>query len=170
MDPGFGPDEWLGVLVVSFDEGIDMLAELRDGSERSAVQRLSLQDREPDFDLVEPGGPRRREVEMHIRMTFEPAIVPGLVGVQVVEDDMDGRIRVCGNDVVHEVEKIDAPSALLVRGRHLAGGHFEGGKQRRGAVALVIVAMAGQRAPVRELQIALGALQPPGSRAFRRRR
>ncbi len=23
MDPGFGPDEWLGVLVVRFDEGID---------------------------------------------------------------------------------------------------------------------------------------------------
>jgi hypothetical protein len=38
------------------------------------MQRLSLQDREPDFDLVEPGGPRRREVEMHV--TFEPAIVP----------------------------------------------------------------------------------------------
>ena len=92
-------------------------------------------------------------------MTFEPAIVPGLVGVQVVEDDMDGRIRVCGNDVVHEVEKIDAPSALLVRGRHLAGGHFEGGKQRRGAVSLVIVTMSGQRPPVRKLQIALGALQ-----------
>ena len=79
MDPGFGPDEWLGVLVVGFDEGIDVLAELGDGSERGAVQRLSLQDREPDFDLVEPGGPRRREVEMHVRMTFEPAIVPGLV-------------------------------------------------------------------------------------------
>ena len=49
MDPGFGPDEWLGVLVVGFDEGIDVLAELGDGSERGAVQRLSLQDREPDF-------------------------------------------------------------------------------------------------------------------------
>ena len=45
MDPGFGPDEWLGVLVVGFDEGIDVLAELGDGSERGAVQRLSLQDR-----------------------------------------------------------------------------------------------------------------------------
>jgi hypothetical protein len=39
MDPGFGPDEWLGVLVVGFDEGIDVLAELGDGSERGAVQR-----------------------------------------------------------------------------------------------------------------------------------
>ena len=45
-----------------------------------------------------------------------------------------------------------------LRGRHL-GGHFEGGKQRRGAVSLVIVTMSGQRPPVRKLQIALGALQ-----------
>ena len=52
MDPGFDPDEWLGVLVVGFDEGIDVLAELGDGSERGAVQRLSLQDREPDFDRL----------------------------------------------------------------------------------------------------------------------
>ena len=159
MDLGFGPDERPSVFVVSLDESIDVLAELGDGSERGAVQRLSLQDREPDFDLVEPGGPRRREVETHVRMTFEPAIVPGLVGVQVVEDDMDGRIRVCGDDVVHEVEELDAPPALLVRGRHLAGGHFESGKQGRCAIALVIVTMSGQRPPVRKLQIALGALQ-----------
>src|SRR6516225_12269581 len=122
---------------------------------RKSMQRLSLQDREPVFALVEPGGPRRREVEM----TFEPAIVPGLVGIQVVEDDMDGRIRVCGDDVVHEVEELDAPPALLVRGRHLAGGYFEGGEQRRGTVALVIVAMSGQRSTVRKLQISLRPLQ-----------
>ena len=53
---------------------------------------LALQDREPDFDLVEPGGPRRREVEVHVRMALEPAVVLGLVGVEVVEDDMDGRV------------------------------------------------------------------------------
>ena len=44
-------------------------------------------------------------------------------------------------------------------GRHLAGGHLEGGEQRRGAVALVIMAMAGQRPAVRQLQIALSPLQ-----------
>ena len=46
-------------------------------------------------------------------MTFEPAIVPGLVGVQVVEDDMDGRIRVCGDDVVHEVEELERRRRFL---------------------------------------------------------
>jgi hypothetical protein len=49
-----------------------------------------------------------------------------------------------GDDIIHEVEELDAPPALLVRGRHLAGGYFEGGEQRRGTVALVIMAMWSQ--------------------------
>jgi hypothetical protein len=63
MHVGFGPDEWSGVLVVGFDEGIDMLAKLGDGCEGGAVQGLALQDREPDIDLVEPGGARGLEVK-----------------------------------------------------------------------------------------------------------
>ena len=70
----------------------------------------------------------------------------GLVGAEIVERDMESGVGIGGDDVVHEVEELDPPPPLLVRGRHLAGRHLEGGKQRRGAVALVIVAMAGRRA------------------------
>src|SRR5260370_8481431 len=68
---------------------------------------------------------------------------------------MDGGVRPSGDDVVHEVEEFDAAPALLVSRRHLAGGHLEGGKQCRGAIALVIVTMTAQCTAVRELQIAL---------------
>ena len=37
MDLGFGPDEGLGVFVVGLDEGVDVLAQLFDGGEGSAV-------------------------------------------------------------------------------------------------------------------------------------
>ena len=92
-------------------------------------------------------------------MQLQPTVVPGFVGIQVVEHDVNGSVGPGGDDVVHEVEELDAPPALFVCGRHLAGGHFEGGKQRRGAVALVIVAVAGQRSAVRKLQISLCPLQ-----------
>ncbi len=72
---------------------------------------------------------------------------------------MDGGVRIGGDDIVHEVEELDAPPALLVGGRHLAGGHLEGGEQGRCAVALVVVAVAGQRPAVRQLEISLRALQ-----------
>ena len=84
------------------------------------MQRLSLQDREPDFHLVEPRGPRRREVEPDVRVTLEPAVVPGLVSVEVVEDDVDGRVRMGGDDIDHEVEEFDPTPALLVSRRYLA--------------------------------------------------
>ena len=64
MDFVLGPDERLSVFVVGFDVGIDVLLELFDGGERCAAQRLALQDREPDLDLIEPRRAGRREVEM----------------------------------------------------------------------------------------------------------
>ena len=67
-----------------------MLSKLFNGCQGCAAKGLAFQDGEPDFDLVEPGGPRRREVEMHVRMTLEPAVVLGLVSIEVIEDDMDG--------------------------------------------------------------------------------
>src|SRR5512139_3189345 len=159
MDLGFGPDERPSVFVISLDESIDMLPQLRDRSERGAMQRLSFQDREPDFDLVEPGRSRRREVEVHVRMALEPAVVSGLVGVEVVEHDVDRGVGMGGNDIVHEVEELYAPAARFVRRPNLAGGYLEGSEQRGGTVALVVMAVAGQRPAARELQIALRALQ-----------
>ena len=72
---------------------------------------------------------------------------------------MDGRGRVSHDDLVHEVEELDAPPALLVHGRDFAGGHFESGKQGRCAIALVIMALAGQRPSVGQPQVSLRSLQ-----------
>ena len=94
MHLGFGPDERLGVFIVVLDEGIDVIPELSDRCEGGAVQRLSFQDREPDFHWVEPRGPRRREVEPHVEMTLEPAVVLGLMSAEVVKDDMDILVRI----------------------------------------------------------------------------
>ena len=96
---------------------------------------------------------------MHIRVTLEPAIVLGLVGVEIVEDHMDCGVRVVSDYIVHEVEELDAPAAIFVRGSDLAGGHLKSSKQGRSAVALVIVTMAGQSPAVRQLKITLGTLQ-----------
>jgi hypothetical protein len=77
------------------------------------------------------------------------------VGVEVVENDMKLAIRKGGNHTIHEAEKLDAAPPLRMRSKDLSGGDFERRKQGRGAVQLVLVALAGQGASVRELQIAL---------------
>src|SRR5450432_2891700 len=87
-----GPDEGLSSEVICFDVGIDMPLELFEGREGSAAERLSLQDREPYLDLVEPGRACRREMKFHIGMCLEPILVL-LVGVEVVEDNVKLAVR-----------------------------------------------------------------------------
>jgi hypothetical protein len=97
----------------------------------------------------------RDEVKMHVGVTLEPAVVVRLMGVEIVEDDMDGCIRIGGGDLIHEVEELDASTAALVGSHDFTGRHFERGEQSRGAVPLVIVALPAERAAIGKLQIAV---------------
>jgi hypothetical protein len=135
MDGCSGPGERLCAGVVVFEEGIDLIPDLLWRGEAHAVEGGAAEDGEPDLDLVHPGCVGGGEVEVDVLVAGEPCVPLRLVGVEVVEDDVDGRVGMRGDDIVHEVEELDAPSALLVSGHHFAGGHLEGSKQRRGPVA-----------------------------------
>jgi hypothetical protein len=63
------------------------------------------------IDLVEPGGAGRREMKLHIGMGLEPMLVL-LVGVKVVEDNVQLAFGKSSGDAVHEVEKLDAATAF----------------------------------------------------------
>src|SRR5215203_1031602 len=89
----------------------------------------------------------------------QPSVPLRLVGVEVVEHDMDVAARVIGHDLVHEVEELDPASTPIVPGPNLARGDVKGGEERGGAVPGVVVAVAGQRAAVLELEIALRPLE-----------
>ena len=112
-----------------------MLLKLFEGREGSAAERLSLQDREPDLDLIEPGRACRREMKCHIGMGLEPILVL-LVGVEVVEDDVKLAVRKGRGEAVHEVEKLHTPTAFRMRRDDLSGGDFERRKQCCGACRL----------------------------------
>ena len=88
----------------------------------------ALEDAEEAFDLVQPRRAGRREVKLHIGMGLEPRFVL-LVGVEVVEHDVDVAIGVIGHDLVHEVEELDTAPPTVVAGPDLAGSHVERGKE-----------------------------------------
>src|SRR5437016_7845646 len=142
-----------------------MLLQLLDGGERGAVQGLALRDREPCFDLIEPRRPRWGEMETDFGVFLEPALVL-LMRVEIVDNDVKLAIREGGNDAVHEAEELDTAAPLGMRRDDPSGGDFERGKQGRGAMPLVVVALPGQGAAVRQLQIALRPLQGLDRRLF----
>src|SRR5689334_23755637 len=108
-----GPLERLSVLVVCGDEGVDLVANLPRRGEAGAGQGFAGEDREPDFDLVEPPGMGRGEVKVAVGVSGQPAIVFGLVGVQVVQDDVNFPAGMLGDGAVHKVPELD-PSAAPV--------------------------------------------------------
>jgi len=63
MDIGLCPEEGSCGLIVSFDESVDVGDEFFDAGERGAVERLRGEDREPDFDLIEPASVGWREMK-----------------------------------------------------------------------------------------------------------
>ena len=88
------------------------------------------------------------------------------MGVEIVEDDVKLAVREGVNKAIHEAEELNAAAALGMRRDDPPGGDFKRCEQRRGAVPLVVVALAGQGAPVRQLQIALRPLQGLDRRLF----
>ena len=80
MHLGFSPDEGLGGFVIVLDESVDVGLEFIDGLERCAVEGFAGENREPDFDLVQPGGVGRRVVEAHVLVTGQPHVALRLMG------------------------------------------------------------------------------------------
>src|SRR3954464_12892946 len=128
MDGCSGPGERIGAGIVAFDEGIDAISDLLGRGEAGAVEGGAAEDGEPDLDLVHPGGVGRREVEADVGVPGQPPVPLRLVGVEVVEHDMDVAARVIGDDLVHEVEELDPASTPIVPGPNLARGDVKGGE------------------------------------------
>jgi hypothetical protein len=101
----------MGVLIVGGDEGIDLPAQLTWRGEAGTGQGPAGQDGEPDLDLIEPRGVGRGEVKMDVFVAGQPAIVFGLVSIQVVKDDMNFPVGMVSDDAVHEVQEFDSPTA-----------------------------------------------------------
>ena len=81
-----------------------------------------------------------------------------LVGVVVVEHDVQPAARVGLRDQFEEVQELGLAVTLVAAVGDLAGGDLQRGEQRRGAVALVVVGgLLGQPRPDR--QDRLGAIE-----------
>ena len=149
MNGVFGPLEGSGVGVVDLDEVVDGVTDLVGVGEARALEGCTGQDAEPDLDLIEPTGTGGDEVEVHVLVLLEPSVVLGLVGVEVVEDDMDLDVPgVVGHEFVHEGEEVAPLAARMMAGLDAPGCGFEGSYEGGGPVALLLMAVLGEIAAV----------------------
>lgn len=136
-----GPDERLWRAIVRGDVVEDGLAQVGDGAEIAAADRLVGNLGEPAFDLVEPGTVRGNEVQMEPGMARQPAAHRrSLVGGVVVEHEVKVQTRRHAFvDLFEEADEVALSVARLAATDDLAGLHSERRKQRDGAMPEVIV-------------------------------
>src|SRR5437870_608971 len=91
---------------------VDRLSQLHHRGEAGPLQSLAAHDTEPAFDLVEPRGMSGGVMKMNVGMTCPPAIMLGLMGIQVVYDHVQVQIRIGSHQTVHKVQEL-APAAAL---------------------------------------------------------
>src|ERR1035437_10428882 len=171
VDLSLLPLERGGDLVVGGGEPLDRVAHLARRGVARSPEGGPFEDAEPDLDLVEPRRVGRGEVEMDVPMTGQPAVVLGLVGTEVVEHDVDLELRVgmSREDVVHDVEELPPAAAGGVARLDEPARDFEGRAESRRAVTLVLVGKARERASVGQAEPALASLERLDLRASHRR-
>jgi hypothetical protein len=54
------------------------------------------------------------EVKTDVFVVRQPPIIFGLVGVEIVQNDVNFAARLVGGDAVHEIQELDAPTALVI--------------------------------------------------------
>ena len=135
--------------VVSTDEVIDRFTQLFDFDKAGSPERLAAQNAKPAFNLIKPGSAGRRKVQMHVGMALEPAVVLGLVGIEIVEDDVNFLFLAVGvYDAVHEIQELPASPTFVVTGIDQSSGGFKRREQRRRAMPFVFVSKARDSSPV----------------------
>jgi hypothetical protein len=138
---GLGPAEGPGIGVVGVDESADVVLKLLRGCVDAAPDLLVGDQGEEALDLVDPGRTGRREVDVPARPLGQP--VPdrlGLVGGIVVHHQMHVEVGWhAGLDLIQELPELAGAVLRIAAADHRAGGDVEGGEQRSGAVALVVM-------------------------------
>lgn len=136
-----GPDEGFWAFVVLIQEAVDGGLEVDERMEYAAFEPSVGQPGEEPLDGIEPGTRGWRKVEGEARVPDEPlADLEVLVGGVVVEDHVD---RLSGGhlcfDQVEKADELLMAVPLHVAADHGPVEHVERGKERGGAVALIIM-------------------------------
>ena len=159
MNDSLSPLERMSIFGVGRNKGIDGFTHVPGRECIESPESLPPQYAKPAFDLVEPGGMGRSVMEVDVGMLDQPAVMLGLVGVKVIQDDMEFPLRIMSNKLIHKVQKLPAASVRVMAHLYQSRGYFQCSKQRGGAMPLILMVESSQRLPVGKPQPSLGSLQ-----------
>jgi len=140
---GVRPFNWSGCFVVMTDVAQEFGAQVGHGVKDAACDDMTLDFGKPVFDLVEPGGVGRREVQAQVGMGCKKGIHQfGFMGREVIGDDVDlfaSGLR--SHDLLQKGDELRAGVALGCPAQNLPATGLKGGIKGKRAVAKVFKAV-----------------------------
>lgn len=155
----FSPFKAMSGLGIGFDESIDSPADRSWRGGTKILKRLLPEDAEPALNLVQPGSMCGCIVEMDVGMPGQPPVMLGFVDIEVVQDDVQLRVRIVGQNMIREIEELPAAPARVVSNLYQADGHLLRGQQGCSAMTLILLSKASQGLAIRQAQLSLGTFQ-----------
>ena len=134
--------------------------QLRHAGKHAPTQSIGRDVAKEPLDHVQPRGRGRREVHVKSRVFCQPRLHLGVLVRGVVVGDQMQRLVLWGLaiNLAQELQPLHVGVTLLALANDLAVKDVECGKQRGGAIALVVVCH-GLRTPLFQRQPRLGAVQ-----------
>jgi hypothetical protein len=112
------------------DVAVEGVGELVNSTKAGVLEEFSLQETEPNFDLVEPRGMGRSEMKIKtlVVATIPVASLCAIVSVQVIQHQMDLPSGVGVGDLVEERQKVWLLPGRVTPAQQLSSAYIEAGK------------------------------------------
>src|SRR5829696_10439110 len=155
-----GPTDRFWVFVVTGDVAPDLPGEVGQRRKDATREQVPFDFGKPEFDLVEPRGIGRRDVQMDVWMGLEKRLdFLGLVRREVIDNDVDlAPPRLGVDDVVEEVDEGVAGVPRNGLTDDLTSPDVQRDVQRERAVTVILKAVP-LRAPGRQRQYRIQPIQ-----------
>ena len=88
-------------------------------------------------------------MKVDIGVSDQPTIMLGFMNIQIIQNNMQLRIGIEGDNTVHEIQELPATSAWVMPDLHQPGGHFQSSEQSGGTMPLIFMVEPPQSLPVR---------------------
>jgi len=129
---GVFPSKWLGGFPIQPDVAHDLAAEVGDRGEDATIDHVSLQLREPDFNLIQPRGVGRSKVKLNVGVPSQKlSHQRSFVDTQIIENDVNRLIgRAAGDDFLQERDELNTGVARSGLSNYVSGPRIQSREQR----------------------------------------
>src|SRR6478672_3195259 len=129
-----------GFAIVGADVAHDFAGQIFDRSKDPACDEVALDFREPDFDLIKPGGIGRRVMDTYFRVSRQKiADRLGFMCAQVVADDVNGALwSLTGDQIFQKGDELCTGVAGAGLAHDLAALGIKSCIERKGSMTIIL--------------------------------